>query len=65
VKKDTGELFEGKHARKIIGLGTEKKRYKPTDVDEYRVFIQSTSANRKLIADSGFLYEVDGWGVTA
>jgi hypothetical protein len=65
MKKDTGELFEGKHARKIIGLGTESKRYKPTDVDDYRVFIQSTSYNRKLIADTGFLYEVDGWGITA
>lgn len=61
-KKITGELFEGKKARKIIGLGGTTKKYKPTDFDEYRVFIQSTSCNRKLIAGTRFLYEAEDYG---
>lgn len=63
MKKDTAELYEGKHAREIIGLSSEKKKYKPSDIDEYRVFIQSTSHNRKLVKNSGFLYEASDWGL--
>ena len=63
MKKDTAELFEGKHARNIIGLTDEKKKYKPKDIDEYKVFIQSTSYNRKLVLNSGFLYEATDWGL--
>lgn len=62
MKKDTGDLFEGKKARKIIGLTNENKKYKPHDIPLYRVFIQSTSYNRKLIANTGFLYEADDFG---
>ena len=62
MKKDTGELFEGEAARLIIGLGDVAKKYKPTDMKDYRVFIQSTSYNRKLIGGTGFLYEADDFG---
>jgi hypothetical protein len=62
MKKDTHELYEGNRARKLIGLTSEKKRFRPTDVDEYRVFIQSTSYNRKLLKNTGFLYEAEDWG---
>jgi hypothetical protein len=62
MKKDTGELFEGEVARAIIGLKNESKKYSPKDVRDYRVFIQSTSYNRKLIGGTGFLYEASDFG---
>lgn len=62
MKKDTGELFEGEVARKIIGLTDENKKYKPSDIRDYRVFIQSTSYNRKLVGGTGFLYEAEDFG---
>jgi hypothetical protein len=62
MKKDSGELFEGEVARRIIGLSDESKKYKPSDIREYRVFIQSTSYNRKLIGGTGFLYEAEDFG---
>lgn len=61
-KRTTGELFEGKKSRKIIGLENVKKKYKPTDFGEYRIFIQSTSANRKLVKNTKFLYEAEDFG---
>ena len=60
-KKDTGELFEGLAARRMLHLVDydETKKYKCNDYpSEYLVFIQSTSVNRKLLADTKFLYEV-------
>jgi hypothetical protein len=62
MKKDTGELFEGEVARKIIGLGNVDKKCKPSDSRDYRVFIQSTSYNRKLVGGTGFLYEAEEFG---
>ena len=62
MKKTTGELFEGEVARSIIGLTSGDKKYKPSDIADYRVFIQSTSYNRKLIGGTGFLYEADDFG---
>ena len=64
MKKDTGDLFEGDGARQIIGLNNNSpnnKKHKPTDLPDYRVFIQSTSYNRKLVNGTGFLYEAEDW----
>lgn len=60
MDKETGELYEGGVARSMAGMGENKEnqRMKPTDVPKYRVFIQSTSYNRKLVKNQGFLYEV-------
>ncbi len=60
MDKVTKELYEGDAARSIagIGLNEENARIKPGKLDKYRMFIQSTSANRKLIGGNGFLYEV-------
>ena len=60
MKKSTGELYEGKKARKIAGF-KDNQKYKPSDLEEYNVFIQSTSANRKLIGGTRFLYEAADW----
>jgi len=62
MKKETGELFEGEAARAIIGLTNESRKYSPKDIRDYRVFIQSTSYNRKLIGGTGFLYEAEDFG---
>lgn len=61
--KATGELFDGAEARSIIGLTDDSKRVKPTDNPDYRIFIQSTSYNRKLVGGTGFLYEANDFGV--
>lgn len=60
-KKDTGDIFEGAKARQMLGLVDydEKAKVGVAKFKEYRIFIQSTSYNRKLIGDTFFLYEVD------
>jgi hypothetical protein len=59
MDKATGDMYSGDTARDMIGLpaGT-RGRLKPTTLDQYAVFVQSTSYNRKLIGGTRFLYEV-------
>lgn len=64
VRRDSGDMFTGKKARELLGLpdyGTV--RIKPAHLDEYDVFVQSTSYNRKLVGTperpTKFLYEVE------
>lgn len=60
--KLSGDFFTGDDARHMIGLEVgERAKVKPVVLDKYDVFIQSTSANRVLMSDTLFLYEVDGW----
>jgi hypothetical protein len=59
-EKTSGDMFTGKKARELLGLpehGTVK--IKPGDLGTYRAFIQSTSANRKLLGGTHFLYEIE------
>jgi hypothetical protein len=61
VDKDSGEMFSGDAARKLIKLPKGRAyKLKPSEVDlnKYWVFIQSTSVNRKLLGGDNFLYEV-------
>ena len=59
LEKSTGLFYEGNKARKMLNLVDydEKKRIKPSDLDAYKVFIQSTSMNRKLVGGTTFLYD--------
>jgi hypothetical protein len=60
--KRSGDLFTGEKARELLGLPkdhTVTLSPKSTKLKDYNVFIQSTSANRKLLAGTRFLYEVD------
>lgn len=58
--KETGEMFAGEKAREILGIPVGvRARVKPDKLNDYRGFIQSTSVNRKLLAGTRFLYEVD------
>ncbi len=60
VDKTTGDMWSGSAARDMIGLpyGQRDNIY-PKHGFNYDVFIQSTSANRVLMGDTKFLYEVD------
>ena len=51
-------MFTGPEASNVIGAGGSS-RIKPTSLEKWRVFVQSTSYNRVLMPGTGFLYEVD------
>lgn len=57
--KKTGDMFTGEKARELakIPVGVTAK-VSPEELDDYIVFIQSTSHNRVLKAGTKFLYEV-------
>lgn len=58
----TGDMYTGDKAREMIGLRPgERATIRPTYLDKYDVFVQSTSVNRKLKPGTMFLYELDGW----
>jgi hypothetical protein len=69
VDKETGAMFSGDDARTMIGLpamntgGNVKLR--PGVLPGFTAYIQSTSHNRKLLAGTEFLYEVDDWDATS
>lgn len=54
----TGDMFTGAEARNFIGLPFgERGKIRPKLFDDYEVYIQSTSYNRKLVPNTKFLYE--------
>lgn len=60
LRNAQGDMFSGAKAREMIGLPYgERGRVRPMRNLGYDVFIQSTSANRKLIGGTRFLYETD------
>lgn len=65
MDRETGEMFNGSQVREELGLqpqsesGGVKERIHKSAANKFRVFVQSTSVNRKLIAGTTFLYEVD------
>lgn len=52
---DTGKVFVGDGVRAMIGLPDEDKRVAPTFNDKYRIFVQSQSPNRHLVAHTKLL----------
>ncbi|OGL94709.1 hypothetical protein A2348_03200 [Candidatus Uhrbacteria bacterium RIFOXYB12_FULL_58_10] len=62
MDRATGDMFTGSEARAMIGLPAGvNARIRPSALTEFRVFVQSTSVNRKLVGGAGFLYEVEDW----
>ena len=57
MDKNSGDMYTGEEANKLIGVGSVKK-IRPAVLERWRVFVQSTSATRVLMPKSGFLYEV-------
>ncbi len=58
MSRRTGDMFTGDEAARKIGAGGTG-RIRPADLEQWRVFVQSTSANRVLMPNTGFLYEVE------
>lgn len=62
--RETGEMFNGSQVREKLHLqpqserGGVNERLHAADAKEFRIFVQSTSVNRKLIAGTTFLYEI-------
>lgn len=55
---ETGDMYQGDAAREVLGLPEGSVRISPDyDREKYKVFVQSTSLNRKLIGGTKFLYE--------
>lgn len=50
VSKKDGKKFGGQDARQLLGLPTHETKMKPGDFGDWRIFIQSTSLNRKVKA---------------
>jgi hypothetical protein len=51
----TGRVYTGPQARDIIGLQDVNVRVKPDANKDYKIFVQSKSVNRKLIAHTKLL----------
>ncbi|KAI6231017.1 VWA domain-containing protein [Aphelenchoides besseyi] len=64
MEPSTGDMFEGNYARTLLGLPSSgNAKITPGDYD-YIVFVQSTSYNRKLLANTKFLYELEDYDRT-
>jgi hypothetical protein len=49
-----GKVYRGPEARKLLGLPDHSVRVRPGD-HQFKIFIQSTSINRKLLAGTQLL----------
>lgn len=63
--RTTGEMYTGSQVREMLGLKPQSVAGGVTEnlstrdlTGDYRIFIQSTSHNRKLIGGTTFLYEI-------
>ncbi len=50
--KMTGKMYSGVNARKLLGLPNFEVKVEPASFKNYDLFVQSTSTNRKLVADT-------------
>lgn len=48
VDKKTGKKFGGANARHLLGIPSVEMRVAPGDFGDWRIFVQSTSVNRKI-----------------
>jgi hypothetical protein len=62
VDRRTGDMFSGDAARAMLGLPRGANAHiRPGALDQYDVFVQSTSYNRVLKRHTRFLYELEDW----
>jgi hypothetical protein len=62
MDRASGDFFAGEKARELLGIPPgETVRIRPSALEKYVVFVQSTSVNRKLQKGTKFLYEVEDW----
>ncbi|WP_030681266.1 vWA domain-containing protein [Streptomyces sp. NRRL B-1347] len=55
LEKKTDRVFMGPEARALLGLPDREVRVKPDHNDDFTIFVQSTSVNRKLVAHTRLL----------
>lgn len=55
LEKKTDRVFSGPAARALLGLPDSEVRVKPDHNDDFTIFVQSTSVNRKLVPNTRIL----------
>ncbi|MFB6849585.1 vWA domain-containing protein [Streptomyces sp. NPDC056373] len=55
LEKETDRVYTGPQARALLGLPSTEVRVKPDHNDHFTIFVQSTSVNRKLVANTRLL----------
>ncbi|MFD4241048.1 vWA domain-containing protein [Streptomyces sp. NPDC058525] len=55
LEKKTDQVYTGPEARALLGLPDAEARVKPDHNDEFTIFVQSTSVNRKLVPSTRLL----------
>lgn len=55
LEKKTDRVYTGPEARALLGLPDVEVRIKPDHNDEFTIFVQSTSVNRKLVPNTRLL----------
>ncbi|MEV7833945.1 vWA domain-containing protein [Streptomyces subrutilus] len=58
LEKKTDQVYTGPAARALLGLPATEARVKPNHNDEFTIFVQSTSVNRKLVPHTRLLLMV-------
>ncbi|MFD7510152.1 VWA domain-containing protein [Streptomyces sp. NPDC059853] len=55
LEKKTDKVYTGPEARALLGLPDVEVRVKPHHNEDFTIFVQSTSVNRKLVANTRLL----------
>ncbi|MFJ4620677.1 vWA domain-containing protein [Streptomyces sp. NPDC088812] len=55
LEKKTDRVYTGPEARALLGLPAVEVRVKPNHNDDFTIFVQSTSVNRKLVPNTRLL----------
>jgi hypothetical protein len=55
LEKKTDRVYTGPEARSLLGLPDTEARVKPDHNDDFTIFVQSTSVNRKLVTNTRLL----------
>lgn len=55
LEKKTDRVYTGPEARALLGLPETEVRVKPDHNDDFTIFVQSTSVNRKLVPSTRLL----------
>ncbi|MFE2288904.1 vWA domain-containing protein [Streptomyces sp. NPDC059443] len=58
LEKKTDRVYTGPEARAVLGLPDTEVRVKPDHNDEFTIFVQSTSVNRKLVPHTRLLFMI-------
>ncbi|MFF4102835.1 vWA domain-containing protein [Streptomyces sp. NPDC001903] len=58
LEKKTDQVYTGPEARALLGLPDTEVRVKPDHNDDFTIFVQSTSVNRKLVSNTRLLVMV-------